>query len=241
MRSLALLALVAAAATCGPDPNARLPGYAGGDGGQSGLGGTTDSGGTTVDHGGTVGSGGVVGSGGRPVDSGGKVGTGGRVGTGGAAGGAGRDAGSGAREAAAGGARNGGNVAGGAVGGGGRVGSGGETGAGGGRGDASATPRDTAIAGPEVASNCLSEVVANDFACGSAPPCSDCKDNSTSKQAECEAVIKCIAAGYPCSGNCETECFNKNGGNGPVQACVTALKTAACGGGGCGATVSPRG
>jgi hypothetical protein len=240
MRSLAFLVLVAVAATCGPDPNARLPGYAGGNGGQSGGGGTTDSGGTIADSGGAVGTGGV-GAGGSLVGSGGKVGTGGRVGSGGVAGSTGRDAGSIPRDSAAGGAASGGNVGGIAIGSGGRLGSGGATGAGGQRGDAAATTRDTAVSGPEVASNCLSAVVANSFVCGSAPPCSDCKDNSTSKAAECEAVIKCIAASYPCTGNCEVDCFNKNGGNGPVQTCVTALKTAACGGGGCDAPVTPRG
>jgi hypothetical protein len=81
--------------------------------------------------------------------------------------------------------------------------------------------------------SCLSQVVFNGFACGSAPPCSACKDGSTSKQTECEAVIKCIEVAYPCTGNCATECFNKNGGNGPVQACVMALQTAACSGSGC--------
>jgi len=240
MRVFAFIALVAVSATCGPDPNAKLPGSARGVGGQSNEGGTTESGGTIADNGGSVGRGGIVGSGGSAVGDGGRVGTGGRAGSGGAAGG-GRDAGS-SRDTAAGGSSEGGagGEGGRGVGSGGRLGSGGGLG-GGERGDAAVAARDTATTGPEVSGSCMSEIVANDYACGSAPPCSACKDNSTSKAAECEAVVKCIAATNPCSGNCETECFNKNGGNGPVQACVTALKTAACSGGGCGTTVAPRG
>ena len=232
MRSFVVLALVAVAATCGPDPNAKLPGSAHSAGGQSNEGGTTESGGTTTDNGGAVGSGGVVGTGGKVVGSGGKVGTGGRVGSGGAAGG-GRDAGSSPRDTGAGGAvENGG-----AVGSGGRIGSGGSFG----RNDAAIVGRDTAISGPEVAGGCISAVVANDYACGSAS-CADCKDNNgNSREAGCQKAIDCIAEkGAACDTNCENNCRNL-AGDSYGQTCVTALKTAACSTGGCGATVGPRG
>jgi len=132
-----------------------------------------------------------------------------------------------------------GSVGTGGTGGGLASGSGGAIGSGGSTGtrivgvDAATSGKDSALYTPDVSPTCISQVVANGYACGTAAPCSACKDGSTSKQAECEAVIKCIEAAYPCTGNCATECFNKNGGNGPVQTCVTALQTAACGGSGC--------
>lgn len=231
MRSIVFLALVAVAATCGPDPNAKLPGSAHSAGGQGNEGGTTDSGGTATDHGGTVGTGGVVGSSGKVVGSGGKVGTGGRVGSGGAAGG-GRDAGPWARDSGAAGAENGG-----AIGSGGRIGSGGMFG----RNDAAIVTRDSSLTGPEVAGGCISAVVANNYVCGSAS-CADCKDNNgNSREDGCQKAIDCIAEkGAACDTNCENNCRNLAGDT-YGQACVTALKTAACGAGGCGATVGPRG
>jgi hypothetical protein len=167
------------------------------------------------------------------VDSGGKVGSGGRVGSGGAAGG-GRDAGSLLRDSGA----VGGSVEnGGAIGGGGRIGSGGAVG----HNDAAVVVRDTAIGGPEVAGGCVAEIVANDYACGSAS-CADCKDNNgNTREAGCKKAIDCIAEkGAACDTNCENNCRNL-AGDSYGQACVTALKTAACSASGCGATVGPRG
>jgi hypothetical protein len=86
MRAVALCALAVLAVTCGPSPDAKLPGWAGSAGGatSSGSGGTM-----TVGTGGRMtGTGGatVTGSGGRITGTGGAtvVGTGGRItGTGG--------------------------------------------------------------------------------------------------------------------------------------------------------------
>jgi hypothetical protein len=78
MRPLALLAMVALAATCGPSPDAKLPGYVAPSGGvvSAGTGGATDTGGTMA-----IGTGGITSTGGSSV-----VATGGRTGTGGAPG-----------------------------------------------------------------------------------------------------------------------------------------------------------
>ena len=81
--------------------------------------------------------------------------------------------------------------------------------------------------------NCISKIINNGYACGTVM-CSACKSDNTSLEAKCKAVLDCIESKYPCSGNCSTECFNSAGATGPVQACVSALQTAACGaGGGC--------
>jgi hypothetical protein len=82
--------------------------------------------------------------------------------------------------------------------------------------------------------NCISKVINNGYACGTAPACSTCKDNNTSLEASCKAVLDCFESKYPCTGNCATECFNSTGAIGPVRTCITALQTAACSGtGGC--------
>ena len=234
MRSLALLAMVALTITCGPSPDAKLPGYESSAGGatSSGTGGATATGGTTeIGAGGLTGAGGssVVGTGGNP-GSGGAPGSGGRNGTGGSLGGA---PGTGGSSIGTGGAGAGGVGAGGSTkgtGGAGGAATGGTTG----NPDAANPPSDSAV-------NCLSQLIATKYVCGSIPPCSACKDNSTSIAAECQAVIDCIQASYPCAGNCTTECFNKNGGNGPVQTCVKALQAAACGATGCVGTPPPNG
>ena len=51
---------------------------------------------------------------------------------------------------------------------------------------------DAAIGSDAAGENCLSQVISKGYACGSAPPCSACKDNQTSKAAECQAVLDCI-------------------------------------------------
>jgi len=229
MRSLAFVALVVFAATCGPDPNAELPGFVRGNGGSDdGVGGSTGTGGTPGD-GGSV-SGGGRGQGGS-VAVGGRSGAGGKVGTGGSAVDSGRGGSTVVRDASAGGA--------GSDGSGGRTpfGNGGTTG---GERDAS-TVKDAPVSTPDVSGACISQVVANDYACGSAS-CAACKDqNGASKEAGCVKAIDCLAkAGASCDNNCQLGCLNQAGDT-PAQACVTALQKAACGAGGCGATVAPNG
>jgi hypothetical protein len=226
MRTSVFLALVVFAATCGPDPNAKLPGWAEDQGGSQGSGGVTDTGGSNI------GSGGVVGSGGTTV-----VGHGGVTSTGGKGK---QDAGS-----STGGRGSGGIGAGGdggttiPTGTGGRIGKldGGGLGSGGIVG-----PKDAALPpSPDVApAGCPGQIVSNDYACGSATACSGCKDtNGFSKEAGCKASFDClVAAGASCDTNCQQNCLNK-AGDSPAMACVKALQTA-CSTSGCAGTPPPN-
>ena len=249
MRSLALLAMVTLTITCGPSPDAKLPGYESNAGGatSSGTGGATATGGTTeIGAGGFTGAGGssVVGTGGKP-GSGGAPGSGGRDGTGGGPGGA---PGTGGSSIGTGGEGAGGEGAGGAGAGGagaGGAGTGGSTdgtgGAGGLATGGSTGTHDAATPPDSAGNNCLSQVVSNGYACGSTPACGACKDNQTSLADKCQRMLDCYASKYPCTGNCPTDCLNSVGGSGPVKACVEALQTAACGASGCGETPPPNG
>ncbi len=230
MRSLALLAMVALTITCGPSPDAKLPGYESNAGGatSNGTGGATAAGGTTA-----LGAGGLTGAGGSSV-----VGTGGSPGSGGAPGSGGRD-GTGGTPGSGGSSTNaGGSGAGGAAAGGSTAGKGG---AGGLATGGSTGTQDAAPPPPDSAGNCLSQVVRNGYACGTAPACSACKDNQTSLTDKCQGMLDCYASKYPCTGNCPTDCLNSVGGSGPVKACVDALQAAACGATGCGSTPPPNG
>ncbi len=211
MRRVGLFVLAIVAVTCGPSRDAKLPGYENlhanggttdGSGGSAGSGGTTHlgSGGTVTGSGGTV-----TGSGGRPPGTGGR-GTGGTIpdGTGG------QGPGTGGRTGGTGGiaGRDGG--------------AGGVPGTGGTSTARDASPRDTA-------GSCYATLVDNGYACGSAAPCSACKVNNVSKEAECQKGIDCLAAaGASCDSNCVTNCLNQ-AGDAQVGACITALTKLACG------------
>jgi hypothetical protein len=139
--------------------------------------------------------------GGQVTSTGGNIGGGGRVTSSGGVG-------FGGRPGSGGSIGFGGSSTGGRGGGaGGRTGVGGTTGAGGG--------------------NCVTKIQQGGYAYGTAPACSACKDNSTSLQTKCEAVIDCLASKYPCTSNCQTECYNAAGASGPVMTCVDALMMAA--------------
>jgi len=79
--------------------------------------------------------------------------------------------------------------------------------------------------------NCVTAIKNAGYSAAPAPPCSACMDqNHNSYEAKCTMMIDCMAAKpQPCSGNCELDCFNSVGGNGPLSTCVDALLTA----GGC--------
>jgi len=179
------------------------------------LGGNGGAGGaTSVDpHGG--GGGTTTGTGGTAFGTGG-TGSGGTPTTGGGSGGAGT-----------GGAGSGGTPKTGTGGGGSATG--GTTGA-----------RDASVSPPDSAGNCVSQVVSNGYACGSAPACSACKDqNLNSRESGCEKGIDCLAAGgASCDANCKLNCLNQAGDTAAI-ACITALQTAACGATGCGSTPPP--
>jgi len=207
MRAPVFLAMVVLTVTCGPSPDAKLPGYVSSNGGS-----VTPSQGGAIEAGGATGSGGIVSTGGTTV-----VGSGGKVGTGGIT--------------AAGGSKSTGGVSG--VGGSVSTGSGGATARGGAPGSGGRMSTD---AGRPVdgAANCMGQVVSNAYACGAAPACSACMVNSVSKEEQCKAGVDCLAAaGASCDSNCQLNCFNK-AGDAQVKTCIMALQTAACGsGGGC--------
>ena len=246
MRTVALCALAVLAVTCGPSPDAKLPGFAASTGGTGspGDGGTTGTGGTTtVGTGGTraTGTGGstVTGTGGRTSGTGGStgVGTGGRTtGTGG------RTTGAGGSPPGTGGGTSGtGGTTGPGTGGatttiptgtGGRLGTGGATtgrdaGAGGITGTGgSTTGKDAANSTDDAPANCAGQIISNGYACGTATSCSACPSG---KAAPCKASLDCIAPKYPCDNNCMLNCFNNNAADSVAQKCVTDLLTLACG------------
>jgi hypothetical protein len=76
--------------------------------------------------------------------------------------------------------------------------------------------------------NCVDDIRVMGYAFPPAAPCSMCKDNQTSLETKCEAMIDCLAAKYPCTANCATECLNMVGGSGVLSTCVNALTAAAC-------------
>lgn len=83
--------------------------------------------------------------------------------------------------------------------------------------------------GTSSAKNCIDAIKLNNYSATGAPPCSMCKNNQTDESARCEAMIDCEDTGYPCSGNCPTDCLNTAMGDGVVKDCVSALVTASCG------------
>jgi hypothetical protein len=156
----------------------------------------------------------VVGSGGHIVTGNGGSGTGGFRGSGGAGAGGTGAGGKGAGGSSMGGRGMGGTGAGGAADGG--VGTGGR-GAGGRIVDGGA--------------NCITAIVMAGYSAPPAPPCSACMDqNHNSYETKCTMMIDCMAGKtQPCTGNCELDCFNSVGGNGPLSGCVDAILMA----GGC--------
>jgi hypothetical protein len=252
MRRVGLFVLAIVAVTCGPSPDAKLPGYENlhanggttdvGSGGNAGGGGTTQvgSGGTTVNGtGGRLpGSGGRGTGGSAPVGTGGQgPGTGGRTtldagvdrvnrdgaGTGGRGTGGTTPDGTGGQGPGTGGRTGGtGGITGRDGGAGGVQGTGGTT---------STIARDAAPR--DTAGSCYATLASNGYACGSAAPCSACKVNNESKEAECQKGIDCLAAaGASCDSNCQLTCLN-SAGDAQVGACIKALTTVACGASGC--------
>jgi hypothetical protein len=107
----------------------------------------------------------------------------------------------------------------------------------GGRTGGTTTTRDAGLSKPTDNPGCLSDIVANDYACGAAKPCSQCLDNTTSLEDKCVTMVDCLqakgATASP-SSNAWLECLNKSGGSGVLDGCVKSLYTAACSGTGCG-------
>ena len=74
----------------------------------------------------------------------------------------------------------------------------------------------------------MTKIRQNGYAYGTTPPCSACKENNTSQEAKCEAIINCLEPKWPCSGSCQTDCYNVAVASGPIISCADALITAAC-------------
>jgi len=131
-----------------------------------------------------------------------------------------------------GGRGNGGTIGAGGRGTGGATGTGGMTGIDGGVGTGGMTGVDGGVGTGgrmfDAGSGCVATMISNGYAAGTATPCSQCRENQLSRATLCMAIIDCIAPLYPCTG-CFTDCSNQNGGSGPVNDCVRALMTAACG------------
>lgn len=226
--------LVAGAGCSAPEPIRLLRGTGGrpsdsgvssggttGSGGNGGTGGgfIFGSGGSVFASGGALGSGGLPASGGAPGSGGvpssggvpatGGAGTGGIIGTGGTHSGTGGMAATGGR--GTGGATTTGGVAGRAATGGASAGgaAGGARGTGGGGG-----------------ANCITAIQAANYSVGSLR-CADCKENTVSRESTCIALVDCLGASWPCTGNCATDCRNKVVANSVVQGCVDALTAAA--------------
>ncbi|MFL5305889.1 MAG: hypothetical protein ACJ8F1_11790, partial [Polyangia bacterium] len=119
---------------------------------------------------------------------------------------------SGGATGAAGRAGTGGLAVGGSTGGGGRTGSAGSRGTGGAGGGA----------------NCVDSIRQMGYAYPGAPACSMCKDNTTDLSTKCMDMVDCLEKGYPCAGNCQTNCLNMSGGSGVLSTCVNALVKVAC-------------
>jgi hypothetical protein len=101
------------------------------------------------------------------------------------------------------------------------------------RGTGGSGGRDAAPIQSDAPGGCMGQVVANDYTCGSAAPCSACESNGESKESECMKGVDCLAnAGPSCDSNCQLACLN-SAGDAVIQDCIKALQTAACSGPGC--------
>jgi hypothetical protein len=82
---------------------------------------------------------------------------------------------------------------------------------------------------PDVQVNCVAQIVSNGYKAGTAPACSECRENGLSLAAKCSAMIDCLAPKpAPRSSNVFMECRNQVGGSIPVGDCATVLVKAGC-------------
>ncbi len=127
----------------------------------------------------------------------------------------------------------GGSGGGGSAGSNGGAGAGGRAGTGGGAGETmggAGTNGKGGAGGGGPAKNCIDAIKLNGYVSTPAAPCSACKDNQTDESAKCEMMIDCEdAAGYPCTGNCVSNCQNTAGADVVVAGCVSSLVSASCG------------
>jgi hypothetical protein len=78
------------------------------------------------------------------------------------------------------------------------------------------------------AKNCVDAIKLAGYSAG-AQKCSACKENGADKSTNCMKVIDCLDTNYPCgsANNCALQCGNSGGADSIVNACVSALLSAA--------------
>ena len=63
-------------------------------------------------------------------------------------------------------------------------------------------------AGGGTASNCVDDHHLAGYASPPAMPCSACMENGMSRETPCKAMLDCLEASFPCTGNCYSQCRN---------------------------------
>ncbi len=82
---------------------------------------------------------------------------------------------------------------------------------------------------PDAEVNCVAQIASTGYKAGSAPPCSECRDNGLSLATKCQVMIDCLASKpAPRSSTVFQDCLNVASGSAPVSACATALVRAGC-------------
>jgi hypothetical protein len=88
------------------------------------------------------------------------------------------------------------------------------------------TTTGTATSTSTTTGNCITTLINDGYAAGTAPPCSACKEYNTSLTAQCTGMIDCLAP--PKTQASVLDCQHSVGGDSVVADCVSALTTAAC-------------
>lgn len=82
---------------------------------------------------------------------------------------------------------------------------------------------------PDAQVNCVAQIASDGYKAGSAPPCSECRDNGLSLATKCQVMIDCLASKpAPRSSTVFRDCLNVASGSAPVSTCATALVQAGC-------------
>ena len=81
----------------------------------------------------------------------------------------------------------------------------------------------------DAGSTCITDIQLNGYAFGNAPPCSACKENAMSLNTKCRAMIDCLEPLGMYTAGQRLDCFNRVGGSGPLDTCISALINASCG------------
>jgi hypothetical protein len=88
------------------------------------------------------------------------------------------------------------------------------------------TSTSTSTSTSTITGNCITTLISNGYAAGTASPCSTCNQNGNSLATKCSKMIDCLAP--PKTQADVTNCQNTVGADSTVADCVSALTTAAC-------------